>query len=78
MPKPKGNKKWGSHIPPEPKPDKPTAFEITAHQLQLKPKDYKTSGPLKSWAAKHYKSRFVPEKLLEHWGLVFIETDLWG
>jgi hypothetical protein len=37
--------------------------------------EYRSSIPLKEWAQKHKDSKYVPQELLEAWG---IEAKLWA
>jgi hypothetical protein len=39
-------------------------------QLKLSEKEYRNSIPLKEWAQKHKDSKYVPQELLEAWGIV--------
>jgi hypothetical protein len=39
-------------------------------RLKLSEKDYRSSIPLKEWAQKHKDSKYVPQDLLEEWGIV--------
>jgi hypothetical protein len=48
----------------------PTSFEETVRRLKLSEKDYRSSVPLKEWAQKHKDSKYVPQDLLEEWGIV--------
>jgi len=38
-------------------------------RLKLSEKDYQNSTPLKEWARKHKDSKYVPQELLEAWGI---------
>jgi hypothetical protein len=46
-----------------------TSFEEMVKQLKLAEKEYKNSIPLKQWAQKHKDSKYVPQHLLEAWGI---------
>jgi hypothetical protein len=46
-----------------------TAFEIEAERLKLLPVQYQTSVQLREWVCKWCKSKYVPENLLEAWGM---------
>jgi hypothetical protein len=37
--------------------------------LKLSEKEYRSSIPLKEWAQKHKDSKYVPQDLLEAWGI---------
>jgi hypothetical protein len=39
-------------------------------RLKLSEKEYRSSIPLKEWAQKHKDSKYVPQDLLEAWGIV--------
>jgi hypothetical protein len=38
-------------------------------RLKLAEKEYRNSIPLKEWAQKHKDSKYVPQELLEAWGM---------
>jgi len=38
-------------------------------RLKLSEKEYLNSIPLKEWAKKHKDSKYVPQDLLEAWGI---------
>ena len=64
----KGNQNWGKvgvDIPAT-----PTSFEEMVRRLKLSEKEYRSSIPLKEWAQKHKDSKYVPQDLLEAWGIV--------
>lgn len=50
-------------------PNTPTSFDEMARRLKLTEKEYKSSVPLKEWAQKHKDSKYVPQDLLEAWGI---------
>ena len=54
---------------PERQAGDPTAFEIEAKRLKLLPAQYQTSVQLREWVRKWCRSRYVPESLLEAWGM---------
>ena len=64
----KGNPNWGK--PCGDIPNTPTSFEEMVRQLKLSEKEYRSSIPLKEWAQKHKDSKYVPQDLLEAWGIV--------
>jgi hypothetical protein len=39
-------------------------------RLNLSEKEYRSSVPLKEWVQKHKDSKYVPQDLLEAWGIV--------
>jgi hypothetical protein len=64
----KGNPNWGKaggDIP-----NTPSSFEEMVRQLKLSEKEYRSSIPLKEWAQKNKDSKYVPQDLLEAWGIV--------
>jgi hypothetical protein len=63
----KGNPNWGKAGGDIPKT--PTSFEEMVRRLKLSEKEYQTSIPLKEWAQKHKDSKYVPQDLLEAWGI---------
>jgi hypothetical protein len=64
----KVNSNWGKACGEIPKT--PTSFEEMVQRLKLSEKDYRSSAPLKEWAQKHKDSKYVPQDLLEAWGIV--------
>ena len=54
-----------------------TAFEIKVTQLGLKPDEYVHSRDLRRWAAANRTKRFIPEELLDAWGLS-VDVDAYG
>lgn len=55
-----------------------SGFEKKADELHLKPNQYALSLELREWARKSVKSRYVPEDLLEVWGIPIDNTDLYN
>ena len=58
-----------------------TAFEIEAERLKLLPVQYQTSVQLREWVRKWCRSRYVPESLLEAWGMERLAEEFkvsWG
>lgn len=49
-----------------------TSFEEAVKKLQLQPDQYLHSTRLREWARRNKNSKFIPEPLLQAWG---IETD---
>jgi hypothetical protein len=47
-----------------------TSFEEMVRRLELSEKEYRSSIPLRQWAQKHKDSKYVPQDLLEAWGIV--------
>jgi hypothetical protein len=46
-----------------------TSFEEAVKQLRLRPDQYVHSASLREWARRNRNSKFVPEFLLQAWGL---------
>ena len=44
-------------------------FELEVERLQLQPREYVSSIPLRYWAQLNRKRRYVPEELLRAWGM---------
>jgi hypothetical protein len=63
----KGNPNWGKPVGGV--PNTPTSFDEMARRLKLTEKEYWGSVPLKEWAQKHKDSKYVPQDLLEAWGI---------
>jgi hypothetical protein len=49
-----------------------TSFEEAVKELKLQPDQYLHSTRLREWARRNMNSKFIPESLLQAWG---IETD---
>jgi hypothetical protein len=64
----KGNPNWGKTYIDI--PNMPTSFEGMVRRLKLSEEDYRSSIPLKEWAKKHKDSKYIPQDLLEAWGIV--------
>ena len=64
----KSDSNWGR--PSGDIPNTPTSFEVMVRQLKSSEKEYRSSIPLKEWARKHKDSKYVPQDLLEAWGIV--------
>jgi len=68
MPKRRGNPNWGK---PEPfAPTGPSTFEHVVKKLGLSPHEYQDSTALKSWVLKNKNHKYVPQDLLDAWGIV--------
>jgi hypothetical protein len=61
------NSNWGQSYGNSPITN--TSFEAMVKQLKLSEKEYRNSIPLKEWAQKHKDSKYVPQDLLEAWGI---------
>ena len=60
----RGNPNWGKPIPV---PNMPSAFELEAERLQLKPETYVGSTRLRAWCERNCSRCYVPEWLLKEW-----------
>ena len=67
----RGNPNWGR--PMLPCPHVATEFEIEVRHLRLTPKMYANSVELKKWCQRNKNRCYIPELLLEEWG---IEVEL--
>lgn len=64
----RGNRNWGR--PPEPVPDLPTEFEQQVARLGLKNRDeYIRSSALRHWCRLNRHRIYIPEWLLQEWGM---------
>ena len=68
----RGNPSWGKPAPFGPVVATATSFEEAVKELQLQPDQYLHSTRLREWARRNKNSKFIPESLLQAWGL---ETD---
>jgi len=68
----KGNPNWGKLAPCGPVVPAVTSFEEAVKELELQPDQYLHSPRLREWAQRNKSSKFIPESLLQAWG---IETD---
>ena len=50
-------------------PEHKTAFEVEVARLKLQPAQYQTSVQLREWVRRWCSSKYVPESLLEAWGM---------
>jgi hypothetical protein len=64
----KGHRNWGEGCGDV--PNAPSSFEEMVRQLKLSEKEYRGSTALKQWAQKYKDSKYVPQDLLEAWGIV--------
>ena len=63
------NRNWGSGRPPKAVPAIASEFEVQARQLGLTPQTYAASYLLRKWC-KHNRNRcYIPEWLLDIWGI---------
>ena len=68
----RGNPNWGRPIPAV--PALPTEFELRIRQLQLTAEMYTSSRDLRSWCEQNRNRLYVPEWLLEEWGITVDPT----
>jgi hypothetical protein len=63
----RGNPNWGRPIAPS--LALPTEFEMRVRQLQLTTETYTYSRDLRAWCEQNRNRLYVPEWLLEEWGI---------
>ena len=63
----RGNPNWGQ--PPQPLRALPTEFEILVKRLGLTKLEYISSAELKRWCEHNRNRVYIPEWLLEAWGI---------
>jgi len=63
----RGNPNWGRPIPPL--LALPTEFELRARHLRLTARMYSSSRDLRAWCEQNRNRLYVPEWLLEEWGI---------
>jgi hypothetical protein len=68
----RGNPNWGRPIPPA--PALATEFERRARMLHLTPERYATSRELRLWCELNKNRVYVPEWLLQEWGIAVDEV----
>ena len=71
-PRRRGNPNWGKPVPSA--PILATEFEKKVQQLGLTKQAYADSGPLQIWCKCNKNRCFIPEWLLEAWGIVVEDT----
>jgi hypothetical protein len=64
----RGNPNWGRPI--EPLRALPTEFEMRVRQLHLTAETYTSSTELRTWCKQNRNRCYVPEWLLEEWGII--------
>ncbi len=67
-----GNPNWGRPIPPA--PALATEFELLVRQLQLTAGTYTCSLELRVWCEQNRNRCYIPEWLLEEWGITVDPT----
>ena len=68
----RGNPNWGRPISSA--PTLPTEFELRIKQLQLTARMYTSSRELRIWCEQNRNRCYVPEWLLEEWGITVDPT----
>jgi hypothetical protein len=68
----RGNPNWGRPIAPL--LALPTEFEIRVRQLQLMAEMYTSSVELRTWCEQNRNRVYIPEWLLEEWGITVDAT----
>jgi hypothetical protein len=68
----RGNTNWGRPIPFI--PALPTEFEMRARQLRLTAETYAYSRELHAWCRPNRNRVYIPEWLLEEWGITVDAT----
>ena len=63
----RGNPNWGRPMPFV--PALPTEFELQVRQLRLTARMYSSSFELRAWCKQNRNRIYVPEWLLEEWGI---------
>ncbi len=63
----RGNPNWGRPIPLA--PALATEFELRVRQLQLTAETYTSSRELRAWCEQNRNRVYIPEWLLEEWGI---------
>lgn len=63
----RGNPNWCK--PPQPLRALPTEFEMQVKRLRLTSEGYVASGELRRWCDRNRNRLYVPEWLLEAWGM---------
>ena len=71
----RGNPNWGK--PPQCRPALPTEFEMQVKQLGLRKPEYTASYDLRRWCERNRNRVYVPEWLLEAWGIE-VEPIFWS
>jgi len=68
----RGNPNWGRPIAPL--LALPTEFELRVRQLQLTTETYAFSRELRAWCEQNRNRVYIPEWLLEEWGITVDAT----
>jgi hypothetical protein len=67
VPRKRGNPNWGK--PFRTGPALATEFEVRVRELQLTPETYVRSAELHTWCERNKNRYYVPEWLLDIWGI---------
>ena len=67
VPRKRGNPNWGKVFLPS--PAVATEFEVRVRELHLTPETYFLSTELRRWCERNRNRCYVPEWLLEIWGI---------
>src|SRR3954465_11188657 len=67
MIKRRGNPNWGKAI--DLPPAGPRSFETIVKSLGLRPHQYEASTSLRDWVLKNKHNKYVPQDLLQAWGM---------
>lgn len=70
----RGNPDWGKTVAPA--PAGPSEFEKFTKQLRLTPDKYASSPALKDWCKRNRNRCYIPEWLLDEWGIGVDGSDL--
>jgi hypothetical protein len=68
----RGNPNWGR--PMTPAPALATEFELRVRHLQLSAELYTSSAELRGWCEQNRNRIYIPEWLLEEWGITVDPT----
>ncbi len=71
----RGNPNWGRPIPPV--RAFATEFELQVRQLQLTRRMYTSSRELRAWCEQNRNRLYIPEWLLEEWGIT-VDQNFFG
>jgi hypothetical protein len=63
----RGNPNWGKPLPNA--AIVPSSFESVVKMLGLSPRQYEGSDSLKIWVIKNKHNKYVPQDLLQAWGM---------
>lgn len=72
------NYRWSKGVPPPVPPDRPTHFELEVERLGLNGDRRKLFAceKLRKWAERNRDRKYIPEWLLNAWGLELWERDI--